>query len=97
MQPRLLTHERRRSPVTDLETREGTIEWSALDRRAVDTIRGLAADAVQKVNEEHEGWSSDEDEETSKAWLSLSVYSFAAQGQVLYQLSLLVQTKTTKP
>ena len=32
-----------------------TLEWSELDRRAVDTVRGLAMDAVQKAGNGHPG------------------------------------------
>lgn len=32
-----------------------TLEWTELDRRAVDTARVLAADAVQKVGSGHPG------------------------------------------
>ena len=41
--------------MTDLQTREGVIEWTELDRRAVDTVRALAADAVQKAGNGHPG------------------------------------------
>ncbi|WP_188036997.1 transketolase [Actinotalea sp. JY-7885] len=36
-------------------TAEVTLEWSDLDRRAVDTVRVLAADAVEKVGNGHPG------------------------------------------
>jgi transketolase len=32
-----------------------TFEWTDLDRRAVDTVRTLAMDAVQKVGNGHPG------------------------------------------
>jgi transketolase len=42
--------------VTDLKTRSGTeLEWTELDRKAVDTARALAADAVQKTGNGHPG------------------------------------------
>ncbi|MFD1721015.1 transketolase [Amnibacterium endophyticum] len=41
--------------MTDLQTREGTLEWTELDRKAVDTTRALAADAVQKAGNGHPG------------------------------------------
>jgi len=33
----------------------GDLEWSDLDKRAVDTLRVLAADAVEKVGNGHPG------------------------------------------
>ena len=41
--------------MTDLQTREGTLEWTELDQKAVDTVRALAADAVQKTGNGHPG------------------------------------------
>lgn len=42
--------------MTDLKTRSGTeLEWTELDRKAVDTARALAADAVQKTGNGHPG------------------------------------------
>ena len=42
--------------VTDLKTRTGTeLEWTELDQKAVDTVRALAADAVQKTGNGHPG------------------------------------------
>jgi len=42
--------------VTDVKTSTGTeLEWSELDRKAVDTTRALAADAVQKTGNGHPG------------------------------------------
>jgi transketolase len=43
--------------VTDTVARNTTdqLEWTALDKRAVDTVRLLAADAVQKVGNGHPG------------------------------------------
>jgi transketolase len=43
---------------TDIETLTRAIvpdDWTDLDRRAVDTVRVLAADAVQKVGTGHPG------------------------------------------
>ncbi|MGQ0575206.1 MAG: hypothetical protein ACT4RN_13515, partial [Pseudonocardia sp.] len=45
-------------PVTDLDSlTRATLpaDWTDLDRRAVDTVRVLAADAVQKVGNGHPG------------------------------------------
>src|SRR3954466_8877210 len=39
-------------PVT---TEKNTLDWSDLDRRAVDTVRALAMDAVEKVGSGHPG------------------------------------------
>ena len=45
-----------RTSVTDLQTRPGTaLEWTDLDAKAVDTVRALAADAVQKTGNGHPG------------------------------------------
>ncbi len=42
--------------MTDLETRPGTaLEWTELDEKAVNTVRALAADAVQKTGNGHPG------------------------------------------
>jgi transketolase len=42
--------------VTDLQTRQTTgLEWGPLDEKAVDTVRVLAADAVQKTGNGHPG------------------------------------------
>lgn len=35
-----------------------TLQWSELDRRAVDAVRVLAADAVEKVGNGHPGQRS---------------------------------------
>ncbi|MPZ63136.1 MAG: transketolase [Propionibacteriales bacterium] len=40
---------------TDQTTDAGTLEWTDVDRRAVDTIRVLAMDAVQKTGNGHPG------------------------------------------
>ncbi|MEC5201205.1 hypothetical protein RCH21_003463, partial [Arthrobacter sp. PL16] len=36
-------------------TEEPTLTWTELDQRAVDTVRVLAADAVEKVGNGHPG------------------------------------------
>ncbi|WP_408623960.1 transketolase [Kineosporia rhizophila] len=41
--------------VTDTAATSATFEWTDLDKRAVDTVRLLAADAVQKVGNGHPG------------------------------------------
>ena len=41
--------------ITDLVTPHVPVDWTDADRRAVDTIRVLAADAVQKVGNGHPG------------------------------------------
>ncbi|HUV47810.1 MAG TPA: hypothetical protein VMX11_02430, partial [Actinomycetes bacterium] len=42
-------------PVTPTTTTAPALVWSDLDRRAVDTCRVLAMDAVQKVGNGHPG------------------------------------------
>lgn len=41
--------------MTDTAATSATFEWTDLDKRAVDTVRLLAADAVQKVGNGHPG------------------------------------------
>ena len=42
--------------MTDLQTRSSTgLEWTDLDQKAVDTVKALAADAVQKTGNGHPG------------------------------------------
>jgi hypothetical protein len=58
VQPPLMDSTDGRIVVTDLKTSTGTeLEWTELDRKAVDTTRALAADAVQKTGNGHPGTS----------------------------------------
>jgi len=43
------------APVSNAKTRSAALEWSDVDTRAVDTVRVLAMDAVQKVGNGHPG------------------------------------------
>src|SRR3954453_7386194 len=40
---------------TDVAANDPALHWSALDRQAVDTVRGLAMDAVEKAGNAHPG------------------------------------------
>src|SRR3954470_251592 len=40
---------------TDVAAKDPALNWSDLDRRAVDTVRALAMDAVQKAGNGHPG------------------------------------------
>lgn len=44
-----------RTPVTTPRSLDSTLPWSELDQKAVDTVRVLAMDAVQKVGNGHPG------------------------------------------
>jgi len=44
-----------RLPVTSTQPTENPLEWTDLDKRAVDTVRTLAMDAVQKTGNGHPG------------------------------------------
>ena len=56
-------------------------DWSELDTRAIDTVRVLAADAVQKCGSGHPG----------------TAMSLAPLAYTLYQLSLIHISEPTRP
>src|SRR5664279_339521 len=52
---RARTSERERGSVNAQAPKATAVGWNELDRRAVDTVRVLAADAVEKVGNGHPG------------------------------------------